>query len=98
MNLTCVANGSPMPVIKWTKGDEDLSGPDDELPVGQSILILKNVQETAQYTCYAMSDLGEAQQTVTVTVRSKLESDVPSKLHVKQVRKFWIQRFFNEDI
>ena len=71
MNLTCVANGSPMPVIKWTKGDEDLSGPDEELPAGHSVLVLKNVQQTADFTCYAMSSQGEIEVTITVTVRSK---------------------------
>ncbi|XP_038056355.1 receptor-type tyrosine-protein phosphatase S-like isoform X2 [Patiria miniata] len=74
VNLTCAANGSPMPVIKWMKGDEDLSGPDDTLPQGRSVLVLKNVQETAEYTCYAMSDLGEIEHTVTVTVRTRPDS------------------------
>jgi netrin-G3 ligand len=71
VNLTCAANGSPMPVIKWFKGDEDLSSSDDDLPLGKSVLALKNVQETAQYSCYAMSDLGEIQHLVTVTVRTR---------------------------
>ncbi|XP_071800264.1 receptor-type tyrosine-protein phosphatase F-like isoform X1 [Asterias amurensis] len=71
VNLTCVANGSPMPVIKWTKGDEDLSGPDEELPAGHSVLVLKNVQQTADFTCYAMSSQGEIEVTVTVTVRTR---------------------------
>ena len=82
-----------MPVIKWTKGDEELNGPDD-LPIGHSVLVLTNVQETAEYTCYAMSDLGESEHTVTVTVRSEYRIHVHALGNAAHRRYMYMWYYF----
>ncbi|XP_072041182.1 receptor-type tyrosine-protein phosphatase S-like [Amphiura filiformis] len=68
VNLTCVAAGNPMPMVKWTHGGMDLTTGD--LPIGRNILQLTNIEETGEYTCVAMSGLGTIQTSVTVTVTS----------------------------
>lgn len=70
VSLTCVAVGSPMPYIKWTMGLVDLSK-EDEMPLGRSVLELTNIQESANYTCVAMSSLGMIEATVQVTVKGE---------------------------
>nr|XP_023011242.1 receptor-type tyrosine-protein phosphatase F [Maylandia zebra]XP_023011243.1 receptor-type tyrosine-protein phosphatase F [Maylandia zebra]XP_023011244.1 receptor-type tyrosine-protein phosphatase F [Maylandia zebra] len=70
VSLTCVAVGSPMPYIKWTMGLVDLSK-EDEMPLGRSVLELTNIQESANYTCVAMSSLGMIEATVQVTVKGQ---------------------------
>ncbi|XP_055514788.1 receptor-type tyrosine-protein phosphatase S-like isoform X11 [Leucoraja erinacea] len=57
VNITCVAVGSPMPYVKWMLGSEDLT-PEDDMPVGRNVLELSGIQESANYTCVAMSSLG----------------------------------------
>ncbi|XP_059847612.1 receptor-type tyrosine-protein phosphatase S-like isoform X10 [Hypanus sabinus] len=57
VNITCVAVGSPMPYVKWMLGTEDLT-PEDDMPVGRNVLELNSIQESANYTCMAMSSLG----------------------------------------
>ncbi|XP_063068921.1 receptor-type tyrosine-protein phosphatase S-like [Engraulis encrasicolus] len=57
VNLTCVAVGSPMPSVKWMLGSEDLT-PEDSTPIGRNVLELMNAQQSANYTCVAMSSLG----------------------------------------
>ncbi|XP_005951845.2 receptor-type tyrosine-protein phosphatase F [Haplochromis burtoni] len=69
VSLTCVAGGSPMPYIKWTMGPVDLSR--EEMPLGRSVLELTNIQESANYTCVAMSSLGIIEATVQVTVKGE---------------------------
>ncbi|XP_072042754.1 receptor-type tyrosine-protein phosphatase S-like [Amphiura filiformis] len=70
VNLTCVAEGNPIPMVKWTHGGMDLTT--GELPIGRNVLQLTNIEETGEYTCVAMSSLGTIQTSVTVTVRSEL--------------------------
>ncbi|XP_063317008.1 receptor-type tyrosine-protein phosphatase F-like [Pelmatolapia mariae] len=70
VSLTCVAVGSPMPYIKWTMGPVDLTKEDD-MPIGRNVLELTNIQESANYTCVAMSSLGIIEATVQVTVKGQ---------------------------
>lgn len=59
-----------MPYIKWTMGLVDLSK-EDEMPLGRSVLELTNIQESANYTCVAMSSVGMIEATVQVTVKGE---------------------------
>ncbi|XP_017291174.1 receptor-type tyrosine-protein phosphatase F isoform X3 [Kryptolebias marmoratus] len=69
VNLTCVAVGSPMPFVKWVSGEVELSQ-ENHLPVGRNILELTNIQQSANYTCVAMSDLGIIEATAQVVVKA----------------------------
>nr|XP_018903286.1 PREDICTED: tyrosine-protein phosphatase Lar isoform X3 [Bemisia tabaci] len=70
INLTCVAAGSPLPLVKWRRGPaEDLSS-DDNLPVGKSVLELENLKESDNYTCIAASAIGSIETTTIVKVQS----------------------------
>lgn len=84
VNLTCVAIGSPMPFVRWRLGAVDLT-PEDNPPIGKNILQLRDIRETATYTCVATSDLGNIEYDAEVRVkgtavlgtnRSMLSSDV----------------------
>lgn len=70
LNLTCVAVGSPMPFVKWRLQDEDLT-PENDLPVGKSILALNDIQTSAKYTCVASSSLGVIEAHAVVKVQCK---------------------------
>lgn len=71
LNLTCVAVGSPMPFVKWRKGlDEDIT-PENELPVGKSVLQLTDIRSSANYTCIASSSLGVIEALAIVKVQCK---------------------------
>ncbi|KAJ3595036.1 hypothetical protein NHX12_004341, partial [Muraenolepis orangiensis] len=69
VNLTCVAVGSPMPYVKWTMGETDLTK-EEEMPVGRNVLEVTNIRESANYTCVAMSSLGMIEATAQVTVKA----------------------------
>lgn len=69
LNLTCVAVGSPMPFVKWKKDPATDLTPDDNLPVGKNVLMLTDIQESANYTCTAASDLGVIEVTSMVKVQ-----------------------------
>ncbi|XP_029041866.1 tyrosine-protein phosphatase Lar isoform X4 [Osmia bicornis bicornis] len=70
LNLTCVAVGAPMPFVKWRKDPATDLTPDDNLPVGKNVLMLTDIQESANYTCTAASDLGVIEATSMVKVQS----------------------------
>lgn len=69
LNLTCVAVGAPMPLVKWRKDPSTDLTPDDNLPVGKNVLILTEIKESANYTCTAASPLGVIEATSTVKVQ-----------------------------
>nr|XP_020446894.1 receptor-type tyrosine-protein phosphatase F isoform X5 [Monopterus albus] len=69
INLTCVAVGSPMPYVKWTMGQEELTK-EEEMPLGRNVLEVINIRESANYTCVAMSSLGMIEATAQVTVKA----------------------------
>lgn len=69
LNLTCVAVGAPMPFVKWRKEPATDLTPDDNLPVGKNVLTLVDIQESANYTCTAASDLGIIDATTMVKVQ-----------------------------
>lgn len=58
-----------MPYVKWRKGlDEDIT-PEDNMPVGKSVLQLTDVRVSANYTCIASSTLGMIEATTMVKVQ-----------------------------
>lgn len=71
LNLSCVAVGSPMPYVKWRKGQAQELTSEDNLPVGLNTLELTNIQESANYTCVAASSLGVIEAVAQVKVQCK---------------------------
>jgi receptor-type tyrosine-protein phosphatase F len=58
-----------MPYVKWRKGlDEDIT-PEDNMPVGKSVLHLTDIRVSANYTCIASSTLGMIESTTLVKVQ-----------------------------
>lgn len=70
VNLTCVAVGSPMPYVKWTMGEQELTK-EEEMPMGRNVLEVTNIRQSANYTCVAMSSLGMIEATAQVTVKGE---------------------------
>ena len=68
VNITCVAVGSPMPYVKWRQGAIELTR-EDEIPIGKNVLMLKDIRESANYTCVAASDLGNIEHVAQVKVK-----------------------------
>ncbi|XP_029308826.1 receptor-type tyrosine-protein phosphatase F isoform X2 [Cottoperca gobio] len=69
VNLTCVAVGSPMPYVKWTMGQTELTK-EEEMPLGRNVLEVTNIRESSNYTCVAISSLGMIEATAQVTVKA----------------------------
>ncbi|XP_076462562.1 LOW QUALITY PROTEIN: tyrosine-protein phosphatase Lar-like [Babylonia areolata] len=69
VNLTCVAVGSPMPEVRWRHGAEVLT-PEGAVPVGRNVLELRDVRQSANYTCEASSDLGNIEHVVTLRLQA----------------------------
>ncbi|XP_059098877.1 tyrosine-protein phosphatase Lar-like isoform X3 [Tigriopus californicus] len=82
INLTCVANGSPMPHVKWRRGSQDVT-PGMAPPIGMNVLQLHNIQETENYTCVAASKLGIIEATTIVRVQALPRP--PSKVKISEV-------------
>uniref|UniRef100_A0A4W4ELS5 Receptor-type tyrosine-protein phosphatase F n=1 Tax=Electrophorus electricus TaxID=8005 RepID=A0A4W4ELS5_ELEEL len=69
INLTCVAVGAPMPYVKWTTGEVELTK-EEEMPIGRNVLELTNIRQSANYTCVAISSLGMIETTAQITVKA----------------------------
>lgn len=69
INLTCVAVGSPMPMVIWKRGYTDITT-DTTNPVGRNVLRLDDVKESVNYTCVASSKLGNIEAHTQVIVKS----------------------------
>uniref|UniRef100_H3DD53 Receptor-type tyrosine-protein phosphatase F n=1 Tax=Tetraodon nigroviridis TaxID=99883 RepID=H3DD53_TETNG len=69
VNLTCVAVGAPMPYVKWTSGELELTR-EEEMPVGRNVLELTNIRQSANYTCVAVSSLGVIETTAQIWVKA----------------------------
>ncbi|XP_069378730.1 protein tyrosine phosphatase receptor type Fa isoform X10 [Paralichthys olivaceus] len=69
VNLTCVAVGAPMPFVKWMIGEVELTR-EEEMPIGRNVLELTNIQQSANYTCVAISSLGMIETTAQITVKA----------------------------
>ena len=70
VNLSCRAVGSPMPYVRWMNEDSSVTQSETVSSVGNTSLLLTNVQESEEYICEAESDLGKVQKTVKITVKN----------------------------
>ncbi|XP_060552127.1 receptor-type tyrosine-protein phosphatase F-like isoform X7 [Ruditapes philippinarum] len=68
VTIDCVAVGSPMPVVKWRKGYQEVNK-DEDPPHGKNVLNLTGVRESANYTCIAQSELGNIEKDVQIKVK-----------------------------
>jgi netrin-G3 ligand len=71
VTIDCVAVGSPMPVVKWRKGYQEVNK-DEDPPHGKNVLNLTGVRESANYTCIAQSELGNIEKDVQIKVKGKI--------------------------
>ncbi|CAD6197354.1 unnamed protein product [Caenorhabditis auriculariae] len=69
INLTCVAVGYPMPRVFWKKSDQEVLDDPSTSPVGKNVLTLSNVEQTENFTCVAVSALGNIEATTTVIAK-----------------------------
>ncbi|XP_064632162.1 uncharacterized protein LOC135490709 isoform X1 [Lineus longissimus] len=69
VNLTCVAAGSPKPYVKWRRADEELT-PEENVQMGENVLMLTNVRESANYTCDVANILGAISAVAEVKVKA----------------------------
>nr|XP_027208326.1 receptor-type tyrosine-protein phosphatase F-like [Penaeus vannamei] len=59
LNVTCAAEGTPMPYVQWVKRDENLHRINmSERVLGEAILVLDGVSDSDSYTCEAESESG----------------------------------------
>uniref|UniRef100_A0A7E4ZSH2 protein-tyrosine-phosphatase n=1 Tax=Panagrellus redivivus TaxID=6233 RepID=A0A7E4ZSH2_PANRE len=73
INLTCVAVGYPMPRVFWKRKSDDYFLNDPETaPFGKNVLTLTNVDRTDNYTCIAVSKLGNIEVSTTVEAKPLL--------------------------
>ncbi|XP_076308022.1 tyrosine-protein phosphatase Lar-like isoform X3 [Tachypleus tridentatus] len=87
LNLTCVAEGSPVPYVKWRNGSFDLT-PEHSIPVGKNVLQLENIQESTNYTCVAASKLGNIESVTTILVQVP---DEPMNVKVEPISSTSLQ-------
>lgn len=93
LNLTCVAAGSPIPEVKWKKGNIDLNK--ENIPMGKNVLTLTDVQESDNYTCIAHSIHGTVEKVAQVVVRSL--PGPPSNVIVSDVTPTSVRLNWNYD-
>ncbi|XP_059488383.1 tyrosine-protein phosphatase Lar-like [Neocloeon triangulifer] len=67
LNVTCVAVGSPMPHVMWLQGKQEINA---HQPVGKNILHLKDIRQSANYTCVALSALGSIEAPAMIKVQA----------------------------
>lgn len=84
LELNCVAVGAPMPFVKWRKDPATDLTPDDNLPVGKNVLMLTDIQESANYTCTAASDLGMIEATSMVKIKCSYRDGSKSRIRKSQ--------------
>lgn len=89
VNLTCVAVGYPMPRVFWKRqSDEVLLNDPSTAPIGKNVLKLTVVEETANFTCIAVSKLGNIEASTTVVVKPLPET--PKDLRVLSINSTYI--------
>ncbi|VDM99979.1 unnamed protein product, partial [Onchocerca ochengi] len=71
LNLTCVAVGYPMPRVFWKKSDDTYLNDPQAAPIGRNVLTLTRIEKTENYTCVAVSKLGNIEVMTTVEVKCK---------------------------
>ncbi|CAH1797991.1 unnamed protein product, partial [Owenia fusiformis] len=76
VSIDCVASGSPMPYVKWFKGDIQLT-PEFEVQLGRNVLTMTDAQEDATVRCVAESELGRAEANARITILKGTKEDLP---------------------
>ncbi|EPB68155.1 fibronectin type III domain protein [Ancylostoma ceylanicum] len=72
VNLTCVAVGFPMPRVFWKKSDDVMLSDPATAPIGKNVLTLTNVEQSENFTCVAVSKLGNIEATTLVEVKRRV--------------------------
>uniref|UniRef100_A0A0N4X5W9 protein-tyrosine-phosphatase n=1 Tax=Haemonchus placei TaxID=6290 RepID=A0A0N4X5W9_HAEPC len=70
VNLTCVAVGFPMPRVFWKKSDDVVLSDPATAPIGRNVLTLTNIEQSENFTCVAVSKLGNIEATTLVEVKA----------------------------
>ncbi|XP_041357784.1 hemicentin-1-like [Gigantopelta aegis] len=85
VNLTCTADGFPLPFVKWVMNGIDIDK--HNIPTGGNVLLIRNVQSSGNYTCVAYNSLGVIRTDFQVKMRSppKLVNLPNLKPHVKKI-------------
>ncbi|VDN19794.1 unnamed protein product [Gongylonema pulchrum] len=83
LNLTCVAVGYPMPRVFWKKSDDTYLNDPQTAPIGRNVLTLTRIEKTENYTCIAVSKLGNIEVMTTVEVKSLPRA--PENLQISEV-------------
>ena len=68
VNLTCTADGYPLPFVKWQINGVDIDK--YNIPAGGNVLLIRNVQSSGNYTCMAYNSLGVISTDFEVKMRS----------------------------
>lgn len=68
LSLVCVAYGLPMPYVSWRKQMQSFTNERTSPSIGRDVLQLINIQESANYTCVAHSQLGSVDTSTSVIV------------------------------
>lgn len=58
-----------MPYVYWMKNGAERMGNPDSTPIGKNVLQLTNIEESAEYSCTAVSDLGTIMLSTQVQVQ-----------------------------
>ncbi|XP_043198977.1 protogenin-like [Amphibalanus amphitrite] len=89
--LPCVADGHPLPSVRWTR-DDGLPVPSSAVTSGGSLnLTTAQLADAATYTCTATNAAGQASRrtTVEVLVPPVITSELPA---LKELRRGWMLR------
>ena len=73
LNLKCQTEGSPKPIISWSKNGQKLESKGRVSISGDGTLTIKNTraQDTGRYKCSAKNVIGEMSAASSVYIRSK---------------------------
>ncbi|CAL4088974.1 unnamed protein product, partial [Meganyctiphanes norvegica] len=102
LNISCVAIGSSMPYVQWKK--KASFGPDMVITsslITKNVLVLVNIQQSANYTCLATSTLGLITQNVQVNVHALSRPPLSLKISdimATSVRINWSYNMYPGDI
>ncbi|CAG9536675.1 unnamed protein product [Cercopithifilaria johnstoni] len=83
LNLTCVAVGYPMPRVFWKKSYDTYLNDPQAAPIGRNVLTLTRIEKTENYTCVAVSKLGNIEAMTTIEVKSLPRA--PQNLQVSDI-------------
>ncbi|KAK7483453.1 hypothetical protein BaRGS_00025252 [Batillaria attramentaria] len=83
VTITCEAEGSPTPYVKWRQGSNVLTL-ESNIPMRSNVLRLTDVRQSANYTCEASNNLGRIESRAQVAVKGTVYT--PASVFVKGTR------------